>query len=239
MNTIKSVFLAVMLFFGFSVVSANQASEVKKLHCVIVDISEDIEDFPIKPDDASSVYNDYIVPLMNDKNFVKLMEDYKKFSSSYIADTYAKLAEINYLVDVREYFNNNKPKYDNKNIDKGLYEIEKIILTKTNDINIPNKSAIYFENVNDYIEKFLEDKGVSEVEDYAYVIMFYFIDLSSSIVNVEDIFKSKNIKEVLNYVSSHIIENGTAKDLEYKTGKLNAYDFISDVSIKAFLISKE
>lgn len=238
MNRIKSIFVAVMLMFCLGIANANHSGDVNRLENIIYDFSNDSGSFPINPDEASFIYENYITPLLNDKKFSNMMINYKAFSSNYIADTYVKLAEINYLVDIREYFDNNKPEYDNENIDKGLYEIENLILIKTSDINIPNKSANYFEDVNDYIKKFLEDEGVLNIEDYADVIMMYFIDLSSSIVNVEDIFKSKNIKEVLNYISSRVIENGTAKDLEYKTGKLNAYDFISNVAIKAFLISK-
>lgn len=236
MNTIKSIFVAVMLFFGFSVVSANQASEVKKLHCLIADISEDVEDFAVKPIDAENVYNKFVVPLMEDKEFVNKLYKYRRNGAQYLGQSFATFAEIDYLVSIREYFINNKPKYDNENIDKGLYEIEKIILTKTADARFPKDASENYNDVYNAIVNLLKRNNVQNIEDYAEVLMVYFSDLDNVKVNIDNFFNSKDINEVLTYVSTHIIENGKAKDLEYYTGEVNVYDFLKDIGLKCAII---
>lgn len=236
MNTIKSIFVAFMLFFGFSVVSANQAVEVNKLYCLIADISEDDEDFVIKPIDAEFVYKKFVVPLMEDSDFANKLYKYRANGAQYLGQVFVTYAEIDYLVSIREYFINNKPKYDNKNIDSGLYEIEKIILTKTADIKFPKDAADNFDNLYNKIVNLAKLNNVKDADNYAQLLMMYFSNLDSAKVNIDNYFNSKNIKEVLTYVSSQVIENGTAKDIEYSTGEVNIYDLLRDISLKSTII---
>lgn len=236
MNKIKTILVAAMLLLGFSVVSANQAEEIQRLDCIIKMYNSDVGEDVISTNTSKDLYNDYVIPLLKDEKFKTLLNKYKSESVNYVGKSFADLAEIGYLVTIREFFINKKPSYNNKKIDKGLDEINEIIQSKIVAVDIPDEYANDFESFTDYIEKYASSIDEENADVYTDILMLYFSEFDTVKVSIDNYFKSENIKAVISFVSSKAIENGRAKDLEYKTKDVTITELLRDISIKCFII---